>query len=78
MKNKNLILGAGDLIDRLTIANIKISILESKVRNENLSNEERGKLTLQIRKINDAERVPVRNALNVMFGLDYWSEKVTK
>ena len=75
MKNKGLIIGVGDLVDKLSIANAKIGRLETKARDENVSNEERGRLTLAIRKINDLDRVPARSALNILFGKDYWEEK---
>ncbi len=75
MKNKGLLLGVGDLVDKLSIANAKIGRLETKARDENISDAERGKLTLQIRKVNDNERVPARNALNILFGKDYWEVK---
>jgi len=75
MKKKHLIIGVGDLVDKLSIANAKIGRLETKARSENISNEERGKLTLQIRQINDNDRVVARNALNILFGKDYWEEK---
>jgi len=72
---RNKILGVGDLMDRLSIANGKIGRLETKARDEKISDKERGKITLQIRNVNDNERVPVRNALNEMFGKDYWEIK---
>lgn len=72
---RNKILGVGDLVDRLSIANGKIGRLETKARNEKISHKERGKITLQIRNVNDNERVPVRNALNEMFDKDYWEIK---
>jgi hypothetical protein len=75
MKNKHLLIGVGDLVDKLSIANAKIGRLETRARDENISNEERGKLTLQIRQINDNDRVVARNALNILFGKDYWEEK---
>jgi len=58
-----------DLIDRLCIANIKISILESDIRQgkENeLGLEEVGRRALQIRDIN-RERVALKNALKEIF-----------
>ena len=72
---RNKILGVGDLMDRLSIANGKIGRLETKARDEKISDKERGKITLQIRNVNDNERVPVRNALNEMFEKDYWEIK---
>jgi len=60
--------GLGDCIDKLSIANIKIAILEADLRKgKELSNEEAGILAKKIRKINDTERVPAKNALNEIF-----------
>ena len=58
-----------DLIDRLCIVNIKISILESDIRKgkENeLGLEEVGRRALQIRDINK-ERVALKNNLKEIF-----------
>jgi len=58
-----------DLIDRLCIANIKISILEADIRQgkENeLGLEEVGRRALQIRNIN-RERVALKNNLKEIF-----------
>ncbi len=58
----------GDAIDKLAIANLKIAILEADLRKgKEISNEEAGKLSKKIRKINDEERIPCKNALNEMF-----------
>lgn len=60
--------GLGDAIDKLSIANIKIAILEADLRKgKEISNKEAGILSKKIRKINDTERVPVKNALNEIF-----------
>jgi len=58
-----------DLIDRLCIANIKISILESDIRKgkeDELGLEEVGRRALQIRDINK-ERVALKNTLKEIF-----------
>jgi len=58
-----------DLIDRLCIANIKISILESDIRKgkeDELGLEEVGRRALQIRDIN-GERVALKNTLKDIF-----------
>lgn len=62
----NGIIGLGYVVDRLSICNIKISLLEGKVRNPESSNEEAGIAAKAIRKINDE-----RNALREV--LDKWS-----
>lgn len=58
-----------DLIDRLCIANIKISILESDIRQgkeDQLGLEEVGRRALEIRDINK-ERVALKNTLKEIF-----------
>ena len=58
-----------DLIDRLCIANIKISILESDIRKgkeDELGLEEVGRRSLQIRDIN-GESVALKNTLKDIF-----------
>jgi len=58
-----------DLIDRLCIANIKISILESDIRKgkeDELGLEEVGRRALEIRDINK-ERVALKNTLKDIF-----------
>jgi len=58
-----------DLIDRLCIANIKISTLEADIRQgkeAELGLEEVGRRALQIRDINK-ERVALKNALKDIF-----------
>jgi len=66
MKNENKqILGVGDLVDMLAIVNIKISMLESAIRNPDKSNEEAGKMAREIRQLNN-KRIALRNALNRM------------
>ena len=58
-----------DIVDRLCIANIKISILESDIRQgkeKELGLEEVGRRALQIRDIN-RERVALKNALKDIF-----------
>lgn len=58
-----------DLFDRLCIANIKISILESDIRKgkeAELGLEEVGRRALEIRDINK-ERVALKNALKDIF-----------
>ena len=58
-----------DLIDRLCISNIKISILEADIRQgkeKELGLEEVGRRALEIRDINK-ERVALKNALKEIF-----------
>ena len=67
-----------DLIDRLCIANIKISILESDIRKgkENeLGLEEVGRRALEIRDIN-RERVALKNELKRIFNDGFKDIKV--
>jgi len=67
-----------DLIDRLCIANIKISILESDIRKgkeDELGLEEVGRRALQIRDIN-GERVALKNTLKDIFKDGYQDIKV--
>ncbi len=68
-KQDNQLWGMGDLVDKLSIANLKIAILEADLRKgKELSNEEVGVLSKKIRLINDNERVPAKSALNELFG----------
>lgn len=54
----------GDVVDRLAIANIRIALLESAIRNgTRLSDAEIGRRTRIIRELN-RERVAMKNALN--------------
>jgi len=67
-----------DLIDRLCIANIKISILESDIRQgkeDELGLEEVGRRALEIRNIN-RERVALKNNLKEIFGDGFQDIKV--
>lgn len=67
-----------DLIDRLCIANIKISILESDIRQgkeDELGLEEVGRRALEIRDIN-RERVALKNTLKEIFGDGFKDIKV--
>lgn len=60
--------GIGDAIDKLSIANLKIAILEADLRKgKSISDAEAGRLAKKIRAINDTERVPAKNALNEIF-----------
>ncbi len=64
-----MIESVADLIDRLCIANIKISILESDIRKgkeKELGLEEVGRRALKIRDIN-RERVALKNELKEIF-----------
>lgn len=72
---KKYLFGLGDLIDRLSIVNIKISILESMVKDKNKSDADAGKAARLIRKIN-TERVAIRNIINTHFGHGYEDLKV--
>jgi len=67
-----------DLIDRLCIANIKISILESDIRKgkeDELGLEEVGRRALEIRDINK-ERVALKNTLKDIFTAGFKDLKV--
>jgi hypothetical protein len=67
-----------DLIDRLCIANIKISILEADIRKgkeAELGLEEVGRRALEIRDIN-RERVALKNELKRIFGDGFKDYKV--
>ncbi len=67
-----------DLIDRLCIANIKISILEADIRQGKeveLGLEEVGRRALKIRDIN-RERVALKNALKDIFNDGFKDFKV--
>jgi hypothetical protein len=67
-----------DLIDRLCICNIKISILESDIRKgkeAELGLEEVGRRALEIRDIN-RERVALKNELKRIFGDGFKDIKV--
>ena len=72
-----MIIGVGDICDRYQTAMMKIYHLETKCRKKDISNEERGKLVLEIRHINDLERIPLRNTLNNIFGKELWERRIT-
>lgn len=74
MSKKNLI-GLGDIIDRFISVHIKISILESKVKNEKISDEAAGQAARLIRKLN-LERVALRNAINERFEEGFIDHKI--
>lgn len=60
------IYGVGDVVDRLSIVNIKIFQLESKIKTyKDLSNEEIGKMAKQIRLLNK-DRIACKNLLNLL------------
>ena len=67
--------GLGDLMDRLSIVNIKISILESVIKDEDNSNAKAGKAAKLIRKIN-TERTAIRNLVNRYYGHGFEDFKV--
>ena len=70
--------GLGDLIDRLSIINIKISILEADIRygrEKELGLEEVGRKALIIRNLNK-ERVALKNAIKDYFKDGYKDIKV--
>jgi hypothetical protein len=69
-----MIFGLGDVIDAFVTTQIKIFMMETKARDKNISNEERGKLVLEIRKLNDTRRVPLKNALNKMIDKEFYEE----
>jgi hypothetical protein len=71
----NGLLGLGDCIDRLAIVNIKISLLETKVKDASISDEEAGKCARLIRKFNQ-ERNTVRNIINTWSGTGFEEIKV--
>lgn len=59
------IYGVGDVVDRLSIVNIKIFQLESKIRMKNLSDGEIGRAAKQIRLLNK-DRIACKNMLNLL------------
>lgn len=63
MKQEKYVIGVGDMVDMLSIVNIKISMLESIVKNPSKSNEEAGIAAREIRKLNN-KRIALRNVLN--------------
>ena len=68
----------GDLMDRISIVNIKISILEADIRKgkeDELGLEEVGRRALQIRDLNK-ERVAIKNAINEKFNDGFKEVKV--
>ena len=69
------ILGLGDIVDRLSIVNIKISLLEGIVKDETKTNQEAGKAARLIRQIN-MERNTLRNYLNQWSGKGFEEIKV--
>jgi len=73
--SKKFLFGLGDLMDRLSIVNIKISILESMVKDKRSSDAKAGKSARLIRKIN-TERVAIRNIINRYYGHGYEDLKV--
>ena len=64
-KKEKYLIGVGDMVDRLSIVNIKISMLESLVKSPHKTNEEAGIAAREIRKLNN-QRIAIRNALNRM------------
>ena len=75
MSEDRFLIGLGDVVDRLSIVNIKISILETKVKDKRFSDEEAGKAARLIRELNQ-ERIAVRNALNKKFGSGFEDIKI--
>jgi len=71
----NGLLGLGDCVDRLAIVNIKMSLLEGKVKDISVSNEEAGKCARLIRQLNK-ERNTIRNILNKWSGTGFEEIKV--
>jgi hypothetical protein len=72
---KNGLLGIGDLVDRLSILNIKISLLEGMVKDKNVSNEKAGVAARMIRKLNK-ERNTIKAILNEWSGGGFEDIKV--
>ena len=73
--SKKYLFGLGDLMDRLSIVNIKISILESMVKDKRNSDAKAGKSARLIRKIN-TERNAIRNLINRYYGHGFEDFKV--
>jgi len=73
--SQKFLFGLGDLMDRLSIVNIKISILESMVKDKNNSDARAGKSARLIRKIN-TERIAIKNIINRYYGHGYEDLKV--
>jgi len=69
------LIGAGDIIDRFISVHIKISILESIVKNQDKTDAEAGHAARLIRKLN-VERIALRNVLNRRFGGGFEDLKV--
>lgn len=67
----------GELVDRIGIVNIKISILEADIRKGKLDGDllEVGKRAIQIRDLN-RERVAIKNALNELLHTGFKEVKV--
>lgn len=72
---KKFLIGLGDIIDMFISTHIKISILESKVKNPSISNEEAGKAARLIRCLN-LKRIALRNIINERFGEGFEDIKV--
>lgn len=71
----NGLLGLGDCVDRLSIVNIKMSLLEGKVKDPSVSNEAAGKAARLIRKLNK-ERNTLKNIINKWSGTGFEEIKV--
>jgi len=71
----NGLLGLGDCVDRLAIVNIKMSLLEGKVKDSSVSDEEVGKCARLIRQLNK-ERNTIRNIINKWSGTGFEEIKV--
>ena len=69
------VLGLGNIVDRLGIVNIKISILEGTVKNKTISDESAGKAARYIRSMNK-ERNTLVNILNKWSGKGFEDIKV--
>ncbi len=72
---KKFLFGLGDLVDRLSIVNIKISILESMVKDKKNSDDKAGKSARLIRKIN-TERNAIKGLINKHYGHGFEDFKV--
>ena len=71
----NGLLGLGDLVDRLAITNIKMSLLEGIVKDKTKTDEEVGKCARLIRQLNK-ERNTLKNVINKWSGSGFEEIKV--
>jgi len=73
--NRKFLFGLGDLMDRLSIVNIKASILESIIKSPSSGNAKAGIAAKLIRKIN-TERNAIKSVINEFYGHGYEDIKV--